>query len=244
MNKLTYFSFFITCSFLVTTGTITFIEAMRTDIVAMRHILNLETCISIVAAYFYGKFISMLDPVKQKILASDDDAKEKDNEAEKLTEEEVIAIEKKINDTRYVDWMITTPIMLLVLILAFQFNSNQTGVKFFDFVLILLFNYGMLGFGYLGELQVINKLIANVIGFAFFSLLYGFMYYRYLFSVKNGNNANNQMLFAAFFILWSFYGIFYLTKDSVKNVGYNILDLMSKCFVGIYFWSYSSNIFV
>lgn len=249
MNKLTYFSFFVTCSFLVTTGTITFIEAMRTDIVAMRHILNLETCISIVAAYFYGKFISMLEPIKPRILASDDDTKDNEdkdnkNEVKKLSDEEVVAIEKKINDTRYVDWMITTPIMLLVLILAFQFNSNQKGVKFFDFILILLFNYGMLGFGYLGELKVINKLIANVIGFVFFSLLYGFMYYRYLFSVKNGNNINNQMLFAAFFILWAFYGIFYLTKDSVKNVAFNVLDLMSKCFVGIYFWSYSSNIFV
>jgi len=142
-----------------------------------------------VAAYFYGKFISMLEPIKPRILASDDDTKDNEdkdnkNEVKKLSDEEVVAIEKKINDTRYVDWMITTPIMLLVLILAFQFNSNQKGVKFFDFILILLFNYGMLGFGYLGELKVINKLIANVIGFVFFSLLYGFMYYRYLFSVK------------------------------------------------------------
>ena len=241
MNKLTYFSFYITCSFLVTTGTITFIEAMRTDIVAMRHILNLETCISIVAAYFYGNFITMLEPMKSKILANGSDTNDPEDT---LSEEETLSIEKKINDARYVDWMITTPIMLLVLILAFQFNSNIKGVKFYDFVLILLLNYGMLGSGYLGELQMINKLLANVIGFVFFSLLYGFMYYKYLFSTKNGNNLNNQMLFAAFFILWSFYGIFYLTKDSVKNIGYNILDLMSKCFVGIYFWSYSSNIFV
>ena len=51
---------------------------------------------------------------------------------------------------------------------------------------------------------------------------------------------NNQSLFLAFFILWAFYGIFYLMKENVKNTGYNILDLFSKCFVGIYFWSYSS----
>jgi bacteriorhodopsin len=183
----------------------------------------------------------MLEPMKSKILANGSDTNDPEDT---LSEEESLSIEKKINDARYVDWMITTPIMLLVLILAFQFNSNIKGVKFYDFVLILLLNYGMLGSGYLGELQMINKLLANVIGFVFFSLLYGFMYYKYLFSTKNGNNLNNQMLFAAFFILWSFYGIFYLTKDSIKNVGYNILDLMSKCFVGIYFWSYSSNIFV
>lgn len=234
MNYLTYFSFFVTCSFLVTTGTITFIEALRTDIVAMRHILNLETCISIVAAYFYGKFITMLEPYKEQVV---DEVAEKD-------QKQIEQIESKINDTRYVDWMITTPIMLLVLVLAFQYNSKQKGVRFMDYLLILLLNYGMLGSGYLGEKDVIDKLSANIIGFAFFGLLYGFMYYKYLMKTKNGNNANNQMLFGAFFILWSFYGIFYLTKESIKNVGYNILDLFSKCFVGIYFWSYSSNIFV
>lgn len=237
MNYLTYFSFFITCSFLVTTGTITFIEALRTDIVPMRHILNLETCISIVAAYFYGKFITMLEPYKGAIL---------DNKQKKSEEEEASLkkLESQINDTRYVDWMITTPIMLLVLILAFQYNSNHKGVKFSDYLLILLLNYGMLGSGYLGEKDKLNKLVANVIGFVFFGLLYGFIYYKYLLKTKNGNNANNQMLFGAFFILWAFYGIFYLSKESIKNTGYNILDLLSKCFVGIYFWSYSSNIFV
>lgn len=233
MNSFTYFSFFITCSFLVTTGTITFIEAMRTDIVQMRHILNLETCISIVAAYFYGKFITMLEPMKNSIIQN-----------EELDEKELKKLENTINDTRYIDWMITTPIMLLVLILAFQYNSKQKGIKFYDFVLILLLNYGMLGSGYLGEKDQINKFMANIIGFIFFGLLYGFMYYKYLLKTKNGNNKNNQLLFGAFFILWSLYGIFYLTKESFKNVGYNILDLFSKCFVGIYFWSYSSNIFV
>tara|TARA_Y100000389_G_scaffold194412_1_gene224370 strand:+ start:1322 stop:2026 length:705 start_codon:yes stop_codon:yes gene_type:complete len=234
MNVLTYYSFFITCSFLVTTGTITFIEALRTDIVPMRHILNLETCISIVAAYFYGKFITTLEPLKEDITTS----------AEKIDKNELNKLEKKINVTRYVDWMITTPIMLLVLILAFQYNSKKSGVNFSDYLLILMLNYGMLGTGYLGEVDKLDKLAANVIGFIFFGLLYGFIYYKYLLKTKNGNNINNKLLYLSFFILWAFYGVFYLMKDSIKNTGYNILDLFSKCFVGIYFWSYSSNIFL
>jgi surface polysaccharide O-acyltransferase-like enzyme len=139
--------------------------------------------------------------------------------------------------------MITTPIMLLVLILAFQYNSGNKGVKFMDYLLILFLNYGMLGAGYLGEKQVITKLIANIAGFGFFALLYGHMYYTYIMNTKGGNNDANRNLFMVFFVLWAFHGIFYLTKENVKNVGYNILDLFSKCFVGIYFWSYSSNIF-
>ncbi len=232
MDSYTYYSFYITCSFLVTTGTITFIEALRTNIVPMRHILNLETCISIIAAYFYGKFITMLAPMKKQII-----------EGKNEDPEEMAKLQEEINDTRYVDWMITTPIMLLVLVLAFQYNTGLKGVKFSDFVLILLMNYGMLGSGYLGEKQVLQKPFANVVGFGFFAALYGFIYYKYLMKPKNGNNANNQLLFLSFFILWAFYGIFYLMKESVKNTGYNVLDLFSKCFVGIYFWSYSSNIF-
>ena len=38
-----------------TTATITFIEAMRTKVPKIRHMLNLETCISVVAAYFLWK---------------------------------------------------------------------------------------------------------------------------------------------------------------------------------------------
>ena len=117
MNITLYYSFYITYAFLVTTGTITFIESLRTNIVPMRHILNLETCISIVAAFFYGNFINKLKDKKDHV---DDET-----------------LQNEINDNRYVDWMITTPIMLLVLILAFQYNAGLKGVKFIDFLWIL-----------------------------------------------------------------------------------------------------------
>ena len=46
-------TFYITYVFLLTTATITFIEALRTKDAKVRHILNLETCISVVASFFY-----------------------------------------------------------------------------------------------------------------------------------------------------------------------------------------------
>jgi len=223
MNLTIFDSFYVTYAFLVTTGTITFIESLRTNIVPMRHILNLETCISIVAAFFYGKFINTLN-------------ENKDN----LNDEK---LQNEINDNRYIDWMITTPIMLLVLMLAFQYNSGKSGLYFIDFLCVLVFNYAMLGSGYLGEKNVITKPVANIIGFIFFFILYSFLYVKYLKNTKGGNNKQNQILYSAFFILWSLYGVFYLMKENIKNAGYNILDLFSKCFIGIYFWCYSSNIF-
>ena len=51
-------TFYITYVFLLTTATVTFIEAMRTSDSKVRHILNLETCISVVAAFFYGRFVN------------------------------------------------------------------------------------------------------------------------------------------------------------------------------------------
>ena len=106
--ELIHNSFYVTYVFLITTGTITFIEAIRTKIPEIRNILNLETCISIIAAYFYGKFIEKIDK------------KEIDY--------------REINETRYVDWAITTPIMLLVLVLAFLYNSKGGRLHFFSFL--------------------------------------------------------------------------------------------------------------
>ena len=98
-NRLVKTTFYVTYVFLLTTATITFIEAMRTNVSRVRHILNLETCISVVAAYFYGVFM------------------------EKINKQENVDY-KEINIVRYTDWAITTPIMLLVLCLAFLYNLN------------------------------------------------------------------------------------------------------------------------
>ena len=60
-DKLVKYTFYLTYAFLLTTGTITFIESMRTNIPKVRHILNLETCISVVAAFFYSQFMKRLE---------------------------------------------------------------------------------------------------------------------------------------------------------------------------------------
>lgn len=206
------YSFYLTYAFLVTTGTITFIEAMRTKNDSIRHILNLETCISIVAAFFYGKFVTEFDKPTIDY--------------------------KSINLNRYVDWAITTPIMLLVLILAFKYNSTKnTQVKFTDYLIILALNYGMLGSGYMGDLGKIDRLTATILGFLCFGGLYYFLY-NYL-----RQNKTNQLLYGIFFVLWSLYGVFYQMEQKSRNIGYNLLDLFSKCFVGIYFWASFTKIF-
>jgi bacteriorhodopsin len=208
-------TFYITYVFLMTTATITFIEAIRTKDIKIRNILNLETCISVVAAFFYSKFVFSIE------------------NDEELNYE-------KINDMRYTDWAITTPIMLLVLILAFLYNNKQGALSIFTFLKVLILNYGMLGSGYLGELGYLGKIPANIIGFGFFTALYGYIYKTFL---SKKYNFDNLLLFYAFLILWAFYGVVYFADELTKNVGYNILDLFSKCFVGIFFWAYFTKVF-
>ena len=214
-DKLVKYTFYLTYAFLLTTGTITFIESMRTNIPKVRHILNLETCISVVAAFFYSQFMKRLEQGGDTINY------------------------KQINETRYTDWAITTPIMLLVLVLAILYNTGGS-LNFFDFLLILLFNYVMLASGYLGEIGKITKRQGVIIGFIGFVLLYGFIYAKYM---TGKYIFDNQMIFWAFVILWAIYGLIYEADEEKRNVGYNILDLFSKCFVGIFFWAYFTKTF-
>jgi bacteriorhodopsin len=142
--------------------------------------------------------------------------------------------------TRYLDWAITTPVMLLVLCLVFVYNTKQQlSAKFF--LLILVLNYAMLGLGYLGETQQISKNTGLIGGWVFFVILYGLLYITFL---QNRNVFDNNIIFIAFVIFWSGYGLLYKTNEEIKNIGYNVLDLFSKCFVGIFFWAYLTKVLV
>lgn len=211
-NYFVKLTFYITYVFLMTTATITFIEAITTDDVRARHILNLETCISVVATFFYSKFVKQL--------------------------EEGVDY-KQINIDRYTDWMITTPLMLLVLCLVFVYNTKTT-LKLWSFFVVLVLNLGMILTGYLGEVDYMNRTYANILGFGFFAALFGYLYNTFL---HKKYNFDNMLIFSSFFILWTFYGIFYEYDEQFKNVAFNILDLFAKCFVGIFFWAYFTKTF-
>ena len=218
-------SFYFTYIFLITTGTICFIEALRNPVPQIRHIMNLETCISVVAGYFYGLFVA-------KINKAEKDAQK--NPEQNKNEESELPLEK-INDMRYTDWAISTPLMLLVLCMVLGYENKIT-VTFLPFVGILIFNFLMLGSGYLGELGKLTTNMANAIGFVFFFLMYGTIWKVYMTGSKV--TSQSKVIFWLFVILWAMYGVFYQTPQLTKVFGYNILDLLAKAFVGIFFWFY------
>ena len=210
------FTFYFTYVLLITTGTITFIEALATKNPSVRHIMNLETCISIIAGYFYSQFVN------------------------KVTTSNGVIDYKDINNTRYNDWFITTPLMILALMIALSYNNKQS-IHVGTYVSAVLLNFGMLYSGYLGDKNIISKISGCVIGFLFFIALFGLIYVSF---VKDSSNSFNYIICGIYLFIWSLYGVVYLLDDENKNIIYNMLDVTAKCFVGLGFWAYFTKILV
>lgn len=213
------FSFQVSYIILLTTTTITFIESIRTNIPMVRHIFNLETCISLVSAYFYSLFLDRL--------------KKFEEQNKKIDWKEIIHL-------RYIDWMVTTPMMLLVLCGTLAYN-NKSHIMLFPITLILLLNYVMLGCGYLGEINTLDKMSAWSISFLAFFGIFGSIYYYFIHPKQRHVN---YILYAFYFIVWSMYGMVYFFEEETKNICLNILDVFSKCIIGLGIWVYFTKIIV
>jgi len=213
MEELVIFTFTITYILLLTTATITFIEAIRTPDPTVRHILNLETAISLIAGYFYSTFV------------------------EKLKDKNTTF--KEITVIRYIDWSMTTPLMLLVLMMFLSSHVKKV-LPLSLLLIVVVLNYAMLYAGYLGEVGQLGKWTAWGIGFVAFFGMFGLIYNTFLQKC----NLSNYLIFNFFVLVWSLYGIFYLMDETTKNVGMNVLDCIAKCLVGLGLWAYFSRIFV
>ena len=147
-----------------------------------------------------------------------------------------------VTPIRYFDWAITTPTMLIQLIfyLIYLDNKNKgtTGqleyFKLFDenlitIIQVLLLNWLMLLFGYLGEINVIPMLLGTILGFIPFLIYYYIIYINYAILSETG-----WKIFFYFFFFWSLYGVASAMPYYIKNTVYNILDLFSKNFFGIF----------
>ena len=149
-----------------------------------------------------------------------------------------------VTPKRYIDWVITTPSMLITLMVyliylnkSVENNTNTNELELFAilkdnstiFISILLLNWLMLLFGYLGEMKIIPVLLGVFLGFIPFLLYYYMIYVNYVNEKTPG-----YLLFWYFFLFWSMYGFVAVLPYYVKNSFYNILDLFAKNFFGIF----------
>lgn len=183
---------------------ITLIEAIRTPSLIVRHIMNIETAVSLVAGMVYG-FL---------------------NEEVRKPGADL----SKITHIRYLDWSITTPLILLTMLL---FYNGQASVDYKTFLAIAGLNAGMLYSGYLGETGAIHKMTGGIAGFFFFGAMLALFYTCCL------SKSQTPVVFFIFAVIWTLYGVAYYIEDvETKNICYNLLDITSKALFGVVLWTY------
>jgi|TARA_Y100000992_G_scaffold193722_1_gene131631 bacteriorhodopsin len=154
---------------------------------------------------------------------------------------------KKINNNelasiRYLDWVITTPFMLLSTIIFMEYDSMKKENKTTTLNTILLdnkreltkigiYNFGMLLFGYLGEKSILNKYASVSVGFIFFGLSFYEIWNKFAYKTSK-----TIKLYLFLFIVWALYGVAAVLPVIPKNIMYNCLDIISKNFYGLYIY--------
>jgi bacteriorhodopsin len=187
---------------------VTLIEALTTDVRSARHIMNLETAVSVVAGYFYLRFARMAQ--EKGFRASD------------------------VMPYRYLDWSITTPLLLLAMMLYFSRSSH--GVRWQTFGLALVLDLAMLGTGYLGESGRADRTASGMVSFAFFAGLVALVWSA--FGAEIARSASKKVVFVAFAVIWASYGIVYYVRDErTRALSYNTLDVVAKAMLGMYMWA-------
>jgi hypothetical protein len=210
-----YFSLIISVIVQVVTGIMDFISlfvSVPSQFYIIKELLILEFLVQIIESSFYFWLVYKFNDVSN------------------------------VTPKRYFDWVITTPTMLVTLIIYLIYlhhkETNTTEkLKFFDILkkdsknitTVLGLNWLMLLFGYLGEMKILSTYTGVALGFIPFLLYYFIIYTNYAVLSKTG-----WMLFWYFFFFWSLYGVVAVLPYYIKNTFYNILDLFAKNFFGVF----------
>jgi bacteriorhodopsin len=147
---------------------------------------------------------------------------------------------KNITKFRYYDWIITTPTMLftysmyLLIIRKIEEKQKHTLLESvynekYTLIIIILLNWLMLYFGYIGELGKMSVNLSTFLGFIPFTMMFYIIYEKYAKYTSLGINT-----FIYFVSVWSLYGVAALMSYEVKNIMYNILDLFAKNFFALF----------
>jgi bacteriorhodopsin len=180
------------------------------ELLIFKNLLYLETAVQIIEGIFYIWLISQFSYISN------------------------------VTPKRYFDWFITTPTMLFTLCIYLDYLHHKESFEQMDlyglfqthkqtFIPIAILNSMMLLFGYLGETKLLNKYLAVLLGFIPFVLFFGMIYDNYAKYTPDG-----ETLFWYFTAVWGFYGIAAIMPYFWKNISYNILDIFSKNFFGLF----------
>jgi hypothetical protein len=126
--------------------------------------------------------------------------------------------------------------MLIVLCAALAYNIKAT-VHATVILPIIILNYVMLYFGYIGESK--DKIFSAIISFAAFFMMYAIIFYHY---IRPKYNLPNYVFYSLYLVAWTLYGVVYFFEEETKNICLNALDVFSKSLIGIGLWFYYTKI--
>lgn len=213
-----YFTFFTAYIALAGTTVITFLGALGDyDFDYTRYIkysLVTETCVNIIAGLTYSYIMVLLDGKGLTL--------------------------NKVTPIRYIDWVLTTPLLLISFVLYLTYYDNESDddttekkPKFQALAYIIPLNFLMLLFGFLGETGKMDRMRALYLGFAAYAGMFYGIYDEY---VKDNSYSGAATLYGVFAFVWFLYGMAYLLDTVAKNIVYNFLDVISKAGFGILIW--------
>lgn len=209
-------SFMLVYILSLTTATVTFTESLRTTVAQNRHVLNLLTCTSIVSGYFYSLYLNQINKSESNNIPID---------------------WLNILKTRYIDWVITMPVLLIILCSVLATIANKK-LMFSTMSSVIVLNYIMLIFGFVGETNNLNKYASILFGGSAFYTMFYIIYKNFV----DVNKVDSIAIYSFYFVIWGLYGIMYMLNTTYKNIGFNILDFLSKTFFGLGLWLYYSKL--
>lgn len=189
---------------------ITFVEALRTTSPQVRHIMNIETAVSLVAGLVYGMFIEQAKRPNFDL--------------------------RDIMPLRYLDWVVTTPLIILGIVLFYTGTGRAVDWRLFAGLVGL--DWAMLAAGYAGELGYTERWIGLALGFVAFGGL------LWLLWTTVAGFGRPMGVFWIFAVIWSMYGVAYMLEEETKNITYNILDVISKALFGVALWMYFGRVLI
>ena len=230
MFSLFEISFYFAYIFLAGSSALTAFEVFSyfpANYQVLKYILAIETTVNIIASVAYNNLLGFINPPNYSGLTH----------------------------FRYLDWLATTPLLLISFTLYLQYlknNSNsgnnnisddaksgssdknkpaQVELQYGRLGVIVLLNFIMLVFGFLGETGRINHTLGCILGFIPFIALFWYIWQWY------GDVIKNKLIFTVFIIVWALYGIVYFLPNIAKNMSYNILDVIAKVGFGLLIWA-------
>lgn len=139
--------------------------------------------------------------------------------------------------TRYLDWVVSTPIMLASTVLFFAHRTGEDlSTPFSNPLIYVTFvsNWLMLLFGFLAETMRIPRAAGLFIGGIFFVASF-----VSLATHVDERDALSNGLFWFTYAVWAGYGLAATLSYEGKNIAYNALDVVAKNFYGLFLFIYS-----